>query len=150
LEKLDFRESLLVYNSLHKETDELYHSLARRCGFSDCALWILYIVRESGEARTQRDICGTLFMSKQTVNSALKNLEKSGYIELAPCGGDKRNKRILLTDAGRRFAESSVDRIMAMEQRAFAHFSEEERGAFLLLFRKYAERLRQEAEALFD
>lgn len=52
----DLQNLLVQYNGLYKEMDEIYHALARHCGLSDCALWILYIIRESDKAPTQNEI----------------------------------------------------------------------------------------------
>ena len=37
---------LAKYNALSKESDNLYRGLARELGGSECALWILYTLRE--------------------------------------------------------------------------------------------------------
>ena len=53
---------LRTYNRLFKENDELYHEIARYFGLSDCALWILYTIREEEQALTQSDICESFFL----------------------------------------------------------------------------------------
>ena len=63
---------LRTYNRLFKENDELYHEIARCFGLSDCALWILYTIREEEQALTQSDICESLFLPRQTIHSAIK------------------------------------------------------------------------------
>ena len=50
---------------------------------------------------TQTKLCGALFLSKQTVNSALKKLESRGYLRMESMSGDRRNKLLSLTDRGR-------------------------------------------------
>ena len=33
------------FNRLYNENGQLYHRVARACGLSDCALWLLYTLR---------------------------------------------------------------------------------------------------------
>ena len=148
VESQDSRRILLQFNGLWKEMDEIYHLLARHYGLSDCALWILYILRESEDIHTQRKICEQLSLSKQTVNSALKKLEVDGYIKLEALAGSQKNKQVLLTDAGLRFAEQTVDHILIMETNAFESFPIEERVVFLRLLKKYVIQLQNEAEKI--
>jgi len=148
VESQDSRRILLQFNGLWKEMDEIYHLLARHYGLSDCALWILYILRESEDIHTQRKICEQLSLSKQTVNSALKKLEVDGYIKLEALAGSQKNKQVLLTDAGLRFAEQTVDHILIMETNAFESFPIEERVVFLRLLKKYIIQLQNEAEKI--
>ena len=45
---MERREALAAYNDVYKEQDDLYRAVARQCGLSDCAFWVLYALRESG------------------------------------------------------------------------------------------------------
>lgn len=76
MEKPTFGE-LAVFNQIYKEMDETYHLYAKQHGLSDANLWLLYSLYES-EALTQKEICSVWHYSPQTINSALKNLEKKG------------------------------------------------------------------------
>lgn len=67
---------LKTFNQIYKEMDIIYHDYAKTCGLSNMAYWILYSVAESNEYFTQRDFCNDWFFAPQTVNSALKDLEK--------------------------------------------------------------------------
>ena len=42
---LTFPQFLQAFNGLYKESDRLYYRLARHYGLSECAFWILYILR---------------------------------------------------------------------------------------------------------
>ncbi len=144
----DFRKLLIAYNSLYKEMDQIYHSLARYYGLSDCAFWLLYTIRESDSVYTQSELCEMLSLSKQTVNSALKTLEASGYIEVKTSGANRKNKQIWLTEEGLRFVTETIDDIFLMEQKTFEHFTTEERALFLSLNRKYVSNLHEEANKI--
>lgn len=146
--KNNTQKQLTEYNRLLKENDDIYHSLARHYGISDCTLWILYIVSESKTNHTQNRICELLSLSKQTVNSALKKLEKDGYIELAPYPGSQKTKLVRLTESGKAFAGGIIDQVEKIEHAAFCQFSAEERIIFLELFEKYVSRLQTECRQL--
>ena len=141
---------LSAFNKLYKELDELYHDFAKHCGISDCAFWILYSVQESVEPYTQKDLSEIWSFSRQTVNSALKNLEADDYIELVPLPGNRKNKEIVLTQKGKNYAEEHVMPLMEAEQNAFGKLTDEERSEFLRLTQKHISLLRTETNAILE
>ena len=148
METLHFPEFLRAYNVLYKETSAIYHQLAGYFGLSDTAFWLLYSLREADRPLNQAELSVLLCLSKQTVNSALKSLEGAGYLRLESTAEDRRSKEVHLTDAGATLAAASVDRVLAIEERAALRLSQEERLAILALGRRHLEALRQEAEGL--
>lgn len=150
MEDPGFREFLRTSNEMYKESDGLYHSLARHYGLSDCAFWILYSLREEGRPLTQTDLCNALHTSKQTVHSALKNLETAGYIRLCSTPDDRRNKQIHLTDGGDLFLRSSIDLVFEIERRAFLRLRPQESQQLLALQQKHLQALRLEAGIILN
>ncbi|MFQ7034339.1 MAG: MarR family winged helix-turn-helix transcriptional regulator [Candidatus Borkfalkia sp.] len=69
-------------NQMYNELDEMYHAVAVAHKISDCALWILYCVRETSAPLTQSEIADAMFINRQSVNSALRKMEEEGYIVL--------------------------------------------------------------------
>jgi len=141
------KELLSEYNTLIKENDELYRNVAKALGFSDCAFWILYTLRECGTPVTQREIISEIYLPKQTINSALKKLESGGYIELLT-GTDKRSKLVCLTEKGCILAEKTVDCVIAAELKAFDELAEEEGRTFINLFQKFNGLLKKDMKHL--
>lgn len=139
-----FRQQLREFNVIHKETDAVYSEMAKKSGLSDCAFWLMYSLREADEAITQKDLCSQWIMSKQTVNSALKGLVKSGYIALTSSQSDKRSKYVSLTEKGAEFAREHVDVVFGMEQAAFQKMSDVERTALIESNRAYQKLLQAE------
>ena len=135
MKKEDMKKMLFAYNSILKEMDEVYRNAVKALGLGDCAFWILYTLREGGEM-TQRKICDTVYMPKQTVNSALKKLEDGGFLELRT-GKDRRSKQVRLTEKGVSLAERTADRVMLAECEALSELSEAELEAFIGLSGKY-------------
>ena len=59
---------------LYRESDRLYYELARGCGLSDAAYWMLYEIVYCGGKATQRSLAQSFAYSRQTVNTAIKSL----------------------------------------------------------------------------
>jgi len=137
-------EQLKVFNQLGKQMDEVYHSYAVHHGMSDTALWILWIIWDCKTGYTQRELSNEWHCSPQTINSALKILEKQGLVELKLAPGSKKNKQIHLTEIGQKFAQQVVEPLVQAEHRAFAGFDEQERIALVKLLRKHATLLAEE------
>ena len=130
------RGTLLEFNTIYKENEEIYHDVARAMGLTDCAFWILYMLRETEGEYTQRDLCAALREPKQTVNSALKKLEQEGLLELRPMS-DKRSKRVHLTVRGKHFAARTVDLVLEAEYGSIGELSAKEQSNLLYLYKKY-------------
>ena len=140
---------ITLYNQLIKEMDDLYRVYARHCNLSETAFWILYCVRErEKEAFTQREICEYWFYTPQTVNSALKNMTEEGLLTLRAEEGNRKNKRIHLTEKGKETVERIVVPLMDAERRALAAIGEQETEAFLRAMKKHTELFRGEIEEL--
>lgn len=129
-----FFHYLLEYNTIFKENDVIYRRMAAQFGLSDSAFWILYCLRESATPLTQKQLCESIYMSKQTINSALKSLERNGFITLTT-GKDRRSKFLVLTEAGQ-------------EQLAIASMGQESMKQFLSLFRIYTDALKQHFQTI--
>lgn len=143
----DVYRRLEEYNSIFQENNDIYHAAAKKLGLPDCALWLLYILREKDCVYTQSEIRERLFMPKQTINSALKKLENDGFIELQT-GNDRKTKLVGLTENGCRLAERSADKLLEAERSAFSRMTDQEQDTFLRLFRKLTNLLREEAERI--
>ena len=100
MSELTFSEFIRRYNSLYKANNEIYHRLARHFGLSDTAFWILYTLREQGGCVSQSQLCGELFLSKQTIHSALKQLEQGGFLQLENVPNNRKNKLVRVTSQG--------------------------------------------------
>ena len=140
---------ITLYNQLIKEMDDLYRVYAKNCNLSETAFWILYCVRErEKEAFTQREICEYWFYTPQTVNSALKNMTEEGLLTLRAEEGNRKNKRIYLTEKGKEIVERIVVPLMDAERRALAAIGEQEAEVFLQTMKKHTELFREEIEEL--
>ena len=138
------------FNRLYNENGQLYHRVARACGLSDCALWLLYTLRAEGAPLTQTQLSETLSLPRQTVNSALKKLVEAGYLRLEAVNGNLKNKQVSITEAGDAYLHRTVDRVFSLEDAAVSRLTAEERAALLALGQKLLDAFRAEAEAFIQ
>ena len=132
-------------NRLYKEMEDLYREADRWAGLSDSAFVILYQLLDMGDGCLQRDICAEAFVSKQTVNSSIRTLERQGLIRLTP--GRGREEHIHFTEKGRRLAEERILPVMEAENRTLAELGEDA-ALVLALQQKHLEIFRRRARAL--
>ncbi len=140
----EIHEQLMECYSIWKETDSLYSEMARKSGLSDTAYWVLYSIWLFGSKCTQKDICEQWSFSKQTVNTALRNLERKGFISLVQVESDKRSKYVVLTEEGKRFASKYIKIILQIEEITLHKMSDAERDAMIRSSRRYLELFREE------
>lgn len=139
-------DPLAVFHQLYRKMDEIYHLYAKRLGIPDTTLWLLYSLYESDAAYTQRELCSAWHYPPQTVNSALKSLEKQEVIVLKPVPGNQKNKRIVLTEKGKKFTHMIISPLILAEQRTFQSLKKEEKETLLFLTRKYIDLLQIEVK----
>lgn len=148
MEELTFQQFITAVNRTYKEEDDVYRRLARRSGLSDAAFWILYTMETVSGPATQADISSMLILSKQTINSAMKQLEREGYIHLTD--GPGRKKYLQLTQQGRALSDRAIHPVLEVERRTFLGLTREERAGLLALGQKYLSLLLRESEQVFQ
>ncbi len=146
--KPEQRQEVKEFNCLYKEAKDLYHDVAWKMGLSDSAFDIFYDIGILGDGCLQKDICAMSYISKQTVNSSIRKLEREGYIYLAP--GKRRDMHIYLTEAGRKIVEEKIEPVVAMENKIFEDIGLEESREFLRLSKKYLDELREKVRKIFE
>ncbi|RKI42992.1 MarR family transcriptional regulator [bacterium D16-51] len=134
------------YNYLVSEMDSVYHEAALKLGLSDSALNILYAICDNGEGCLLQDICFYTGMSKQTINSALRKLEKEEVIYLEPLNA--KSKKVYLTEKGEKLAGMTAMRILQIEDEIFASWKKEDVEKYLELTEKYLDCLREGIKGL--
>ena len=84
-------KNLKRYNHLLGEIDGAYHEASLKLGMSDSVSKILYTICNAGGSCLLNDICKQTGLSKQTVNSAIRNLEADEIIYLKAVNGKAKN-----------------------------------------------------------
>ena len=137
-----------LFNQLYKEIDEIYHIYAKKCNLSDSALWLFYSLYESSEPLTQTALCAAWHYPPQTLNSALKTLERQELISLEPAPGNQKNKQVVLTEKGKSVVRQIISPLVSAERQSFHQLEEGEKKVLLSLTRKYVEVLRSNVQKI--
>ena len=133
---------LTEFREATRELDSVYAAFPKECGLSEAEYWSLVAVYEGLE--TQSRISEQLYLSRQTLNSAFRQLRSKGLVQLEPYADNQRSKRATLTEEGRRFVEKHLLRMHRMEERAWAGLTESERQLLPQLTRKFSRLVRQQ------
>ena len=128
-------EKVRKINCILSETGGLYHKLNVAMGLSDSISDILYQIYDNGGCYPIGSICSELGIPKQTVSSAMKNLEKDGILFLETYSG--KSKRAILTEKGKQFCEDTIARIFQIENSVLEEFTDSEIETFISLHEKY-------------
>ncbi len=132
----DFSKELRRCNYLMSETESAYHEAASRFGLPESSMIVLYAICYAGNGCCPlRDICLNAGVSKQTINSALRRLEKEGIIYLKNTDG--KNKTVFLTDEGQKLAGRTAAKVIAIENDIFASWTKEDVNQYLALTERY-------------
>lgn len=145
---MEIYEYIKLIEQQRKEEDSVYHSAADKFGMSDTAMWILYVLSEPDSCVTQQDLCRQGSFPKQTVNTAISNMVKNGYVTLEPIPGSRNQKRIVLTDAGRELAIIKVDNLRKAEEKAYGALTFDELETYLALSKRLTDSLKKEISKL--
>lgn len=135
---------LAAFNRAHKRMNVLYHNYAKAAGISDAAFWLMYSLYEKGGPCTQTELCQVWFFTPQTINSALKSLEKQGFITLDFVPNSRRNKQFSFTETGEKLVQEKILPLVQAEEKSFLRLDEQEREALLTITQKHIGILEEE------
>ena len=136
------------FDRLYRRSDELYHRIARGCGVSDTAYWLMYAIYTCGGSAPVGYLNEECGYPKQTVSSALRALERRGYVTSAFCAGSRKAKRVSFTDEGQAFASEKIVPANKAERRAFKTLDDAEQAEMLRLVDKYVEAIERELDGM--
>ena len=131
-------------NHLIGEIDAVYHEIAWKLGLSDSVFEILYTICNYGDSCMLKDIG----RSKQTINSALRKLEKEGIVYLEAV--DSRHKKVCLTEEGRSLTRRTAESVIEAENQILASWPQEDVETYIALIRRYLLALQEKAKNLPD
>lgn len=128
------------------EIDAVYHDASLKMELTDSAMQILYSVHMAEGALYPSEIARLCGMTRQTVGSALRALERQGLLYLETGAG--RSRPVRLTEAGEALCHERVAPVAAAEEAIWNGWTEADRSVYLRLSRQYLEDLRAQVEAL--
>lgn len=134
------------FNYLTAEIGGAYHEAAVKLGLSDSAMMVLYTICNHGEECLLQDIVRLSGISKQTVNSAIRKLEKEEIIYMKAEKG--RNKLVCLTGRGKSLVKLTVLRIVDIENEILTSWPEDELQIYLKLTQEYLSAFKEKIKEL--
>lgn len=134
------------YNRIISEIDTVYHEIALKQGFSDSAMAVLYTLSDNDGKCLLTDLIRLSGENKQTVNSALRKLEKENILYLEPVGG--KSKRVCLTKNGFDIVNKTVNRIIDAEKEIYSSWSKEEWELYVGLTERYLCQIREKMKEI--
>lgn len=140
----NIKKQVDTINQKIKELNSLYHIAAGKSGISDGEISIWSALLNGEDEYSQQDLCNTLSLPKQTVNSLISNLIRKGYVFLEHIPGTRNRKVIRLTKEGLGYGKSKVKWIFEAEQKAMEETDPQEVEACISMLEKYILRLKAE------
>lgn len=132
------------YTYLAGEINALYHEAAVKTGVSDSIQNILYVICENGTSCLQSEISKLTGISRQTINSAIRKLEKEDIVYLKQ--GKGRNTIVCLTEKGEKYASEKIKPLFEIENKIWQEWTPEEQREYLRLTEKYRDALKKHLE----
>ncbi len=140
------KKEILRNNQQFGKLNALYHKLSQFYDISDSESEILYYLVSSEKDVPIQEIIYFTCSPKQTVNSALRNMEKKEWITLRKI--DSKSKLVCLTEKGKNQAKQSVEKILDIEKEVFLSINQEEVEKYLEFADKFNEKLEEKLNRL--
>lgn len=118
------QESLKLLSEINRAVIQfrgLYAAWSKEHGISYHELLVLYTIREQGFC-TQKQICDSYLLPRQTMNHVILDLRKQGLLELSPKHCVGREKAFVLSKQGQQYADPLLEALNQMETRALETF----------------------------
>lgn len=117
-------KNLKRYNHLVGEIQACYHEASLKFGISDSVSIILYTICNAGEKHSLSGICKESGLSKQTVNSALRHLEKEDIVYSEAVNG--KSKNVCLTEKGKEYVKGNALKLIKLENEILSSWDEQD------------------------
>lgn len=143
---INLSDKIHQINYLSAEMDAMYHKASLKIGMADSSLRVLYTIYDHSESCLLSDIYKGVGISKQTVNSAIRKLEREEILYLEHYRG--KAKKVVLTDKGKAYTRETVARLYEAEEKAFESWTEEEIDTHIRLMEKYVDSFREQVQKL--
>lgn len=141
-----------LYKKMHRinlvisEINSLYHEISIKLGMSDSIFMVMYSLYDNNGDCDLREIYKQSGISKQTINSAIRKLEQDEIIYLKNKNG--REKTVFFTEKGRKYADETIARLVAVEYNVFSEFSEEEINLYIEFNERFVAGLKEKIKEL--
>lgn len=134
------------FNRIIGSINNSYHKAALKFSLSDSELSILYVLNVHGDSCSQSTLYKESGITKTTVNSSVKRMEKENILVVT--AGKGRNTCICLTDKGKSLVENTVYKIIQIENDIYRNWTEPQREEFIARNEDYASKLSEAVDKL--
>lgn len=110
------REAIDQINRCMNRIDGLYYMASRKLGVKDNTLLLFYVLND-GKVHSQKEICEECLIPRTTINTVVKEAVNKGYVRLEH-SDHTREKNIMLTEAGKTYADRLLQKVFAAEEQA--------------------------------
>ncbi|MDR2392821.1 MAG: MarR family transcriptional regulator [Treponema sp.] len=121
---LKFERALESIASSISRITGLYRQLAQKNGVLYGIVQVLYSLYFRDEV-TQKQICESCEIPKQTVNNVIRLFKKENYITLDANGTDNRQKLITLTPSGKEYMQEILEPYFRLNEKVFDRIGSE-------------------------
>lgn len=104
--------------------------------------------KTEGKPLSSAEAAERLGISAPAVSRTVKGLESKGFLERRLDDSDRRSIKIIVTDNGRSVLEENMKRCIALLDRIFARFSDEELADMVRLHCKLSDELKKIASSI--
>ena len=139
-------KELRRFNHLLGEINGVYHEVSVKLGLPDSVMTVLYTLCSEGDPCPLQVIVRQSGASKQTINSAIRRLEREEIIGLEAAAG--RGKNVRLTEKGRELVRRKVVPIVKIEDEIYASWTWEELREHLERTERFLTALKEELKEL--
>lgn len=115
-----------------------YAAWAKRHEINYHELLVLYSIRDMKVA-TQKKVCDSYFLPKQTVNNIVVSMKNRGYVTLESVEGLGKEKAIVLTEEGRKYFDRIMEELDECEMDSVNEIGEDQLKSMIEIADKYGE-----------
>lgn len=128
--------------------DGAYYFLAKKLGVNENALAFLYAL-DDGQSHSQKEISDECLIPRTTINSIVKMMLSEGYIEFC-AEPHKKEKKLILTGKGQKYADSLLADIYAVEEKAIMETLKNYPPEFVSALEDFSDRLHNEFSKIYQ
>lgn len=128
------------------KVDGVYYLLGKQRGVNENTLAFLYALSDE-KPHSQKEVSDEWLIPRTTINSIVKTMLSSGYIEFC-AETHTKEKALILTQSGREYADKLFSEIYAAEEKAILGTLENYPPEFVAALEDFASRLFDEFRSI--
>lgn len=117
----------------------IHEEYAKSRGLTLMAFMVLEIIYMNPDCCTQKLICEQSLYAKQSVNAIIRTFWVQGYVVLNVDERDRRNRTIVLTEKGQKYADKIIGEYLTVEKEAMENLSGDQWDQLVELAKTFAE-----------